>query len=57
MNFYIENIVLGVFLFFIIGIFHPIVIKAEYYFGKKIAAYPPQTEIYYNKIYLEWLYG
>ena len=36
MNFYIENIVLGVFLFFIIGIFHPIVIKAEYYFGKKI---------------------
>lgn len=33
---HIDNIILGVFLFFIIGIFHPIVIKAEYYFSKKI---------------------
>lgn len=34
MNF--ESIIIAVATFFIIGIFHPIVIKAEYYFSKKI---------------------
>jgi branched-subunit amino acid transport protein len=34
MNF--QGIIIGIVAFFIIGIFHPIVIKAEYYFGKKI---------------------
>ena len=34
MNFY--GIILGVISFFIIGIFHPVVIKCEYYFGEKI---------------------
>lgn len=34
MNFY--GIVLGVLSFLIIGSWHPIVIKGEYYFGKKI---------------------
>lgn len=33
MNF--KGILLGLASFFIIGIFHPIVIKTEYYFGKK----------------------
>ena len=33
MNF--NGILLGVFLFLIIGLFHPIVIKCEYYFGVK----------------------
>ena len=32
MNF--DGIILGVSAFLIIGLFHPIVIKAEYYFGK-----------------------
>lgn len=34
MNF--EGIVIGVMTFFMIGIFHPIVIASEYYIGKKI---------------------
>ena len=34
MNF--ESIIIAAATFFIIGIFHPIVIKAEYYFSKKI---------------------
>jgi hypothetical protein len=34
MNFY--GIIIGIMSFSIIGIFHPIVIKGEYYFGKKI---------------------
>lgn len=34
MNF--NGILIGVISFLIIGIFHPIVIKGEYYFGKKI---------------------
>ena len=34
MNYY--GIIIGVSIFFVIGIFHPLVIKAEYYFSKKI---------------------
>ncbi|ARC83840.1 hypothetical protein U732_339 [Clostridium argentinense CDC 2741] len=34
MNF--QGIIIGLFSFLIIGIFHPIVIKGEYYFSKKI---------------------
>lgn len=34
MNF--KGVIVGAAAFFIIGIFHPIVIKAEYYFTKKI---------------------
>ena len=34
MNFF--GIVIGLLVFFIIGVFHPIVIKTEYYFGKKV---------------------
>ncbi|NEU04263.1 DUF4491 family protein [Clostridium senegalense] len=34
MNF--QGIMIGLMAFFIIGVFHPIVIKGEYYFGKKI---------------------
>lgn len=34
MNF--TGILIGVITFFLIGLFHPIVIKAEYYFSKKI---------------------
>lgn len=30
-----EGILIGVVTFFLIGIFHPLVIKGEYYFGKK----------------------
>lgn len=33
LNYY--GIIVGFLAFFIIGIFHPIVIKSEYYFGKK----------------------
>lgn len=33
---YITGIIIGVFTFAIIGIFHPIVIKCEYYFTYKI---------------------
>jgi branched-subunit amino acid transport protein len=31
----LTGLVIGILTFFIIGIFHPIVIKAEYYFGTK----------------------
>lgn len=31
-----QGIIIGISSFIIIGIFHPIVIKSEYYFGKKI---------------------
>lgn len=31
-----EGILIGLAAFIIIGVFHPIVIKGEYYFGKKI---------------------
>lgn len=31
-----EGLIIGFLAFFIIGIFHPIVIKGEYYFSKKI---------------------
>jgi Domain of unknown function (DUF4491) len=31
-----QGIVIGAAAFFIIGIFHPIVVKGEYYFGKRI---------------------
>ncbi|SHI46308.1 protein of unknown function [Clostridium cavendishii DSM 21758] len=34
MNFY--GLIIGLVTFFVIGIFHPIVIKGEYYLGKKI---------------------
>ena len=34
MNF--QGIIIGLTAFLIIGIFHPIVIKTEYYFGKKV---------------------
>lgn len=34
MNF--QGIIIGIISFAIIGVFHPIVIKAEYYYGKKI---------------------
>ncbi|GAU78655.1 DUF4491 family protein [Fusibacter sp. 3D3] len=34
MNF--QGIIIGLTTFLIIGIFHPIVIKTEYYFGKKV---------------------
>ena len=32
----IENVIVGIAVFLMIGIFHPLVIKAEYYFGKRI---------------------
>lgn len=31
-----EGLIIGIAAFVIIGVFHPIVIKAEYYIGKKI---------------------
>ena len=31
-----NGIIVGIITFFLIGLFHPIVIKAEYYFSKKI---------------------
>lgn len=31
-----QGIIIGIIAFFIIGVFHPIVIKSEYYFGKRI---------------------
>ena len=34
MNF--EGIIIGLATFFIIAVFHPIVVKAEYYFGVKV---------------------
>ncbi len=33
-NMNIDGFLLGLFVFFLIGLFHPIVIKMEYYFGK-----------------------
>ncbi|WMJ86630.1 DUF4491 family protein [Anaerocolumna sp. MB42-C2] len=32
----LQGIIIGIVTFLIIGIFHPIVIKFEYYFGKKV---------------------
>jgi hypothetical protein len=32
----IDGLIIGFLAFFIIGVFHPIVIKGEYYFSKKI---------------------
>lgn len=34
-EYHIEGLVVGLLTFLIIGIYHPIVIKAEYYFGTK----------------------
>jgi len=31
-----NGIIIGILAFLIIGLFHPIVIKTEYYFGKKV---------------------
>ena len=33
---YFQGLAMGVIVFLIIGIFHPVVIKVEYYFGKRI---------------------
>ena len=35
MNLYFTGLVIGVATFFIIGLFHPLVIKSEYHFGVK----------------------
>lgn len=35
MNIYFDGLLIGAATFFIIGLFHPLVIKAEYYFGVK----------------------
>jgi hypothetical protein len=35
MNLYFNGVLLGIIVFAIIGIFHPLVIKAEYYWGTK----------------------
>jgi hypothetical protein len=32
----LKGVMIGVIAFIIIGVFHPIVIKTEYYFGKKV---------------------
>lgn len=34
-----EGILVGLVTFFLIGIFHPLVIKGEYYFGKTVNKY------------------
>lgn len=36
MDFHFTGIIIGVATFFIIGLFHPLVIKGEFYFGVKI---------------------
>ena len=36
MELYFEGLIIGAFTFLIIGLFHPIVIKTEYYFGVKL---------------------
>lgn len=36
MEFYFTGIIIGIATFFIIGLFHPLVIKGEYYFGVKV---------------------
>ena len=33
---YFQGLAMGVIVFLIIGIFHPVVIKVEYYFGKRV---------------------
>jgi len=33
---YFEGLAMGVIVFLIIGVFHPVVIKVEYYYGKKV---------------------
>lgn len=33
---YFQGVILGMVSFLIIGLFHPVVIKSEYYFGKRI---------------------
>lgn len=35
MNFYFNGLLVGIVVFLIIGLFHPLVIKAEYYWGTK----------------------
>lgn len=39
MSLYYEGLIIGLVAFFMIGIFHPIVIKVEYYWGKKVWPY------------------
>ena len=34
-TYHIDGIIIGICTFLIIGMFHPIVIKAEYYFGTR----------------------
>ena len=36
MTFHFEGLLIGICTFLIIGVFHPIVIKGEYYFGTRI---------------------
>jgi hypothetical protein len=36
MEIYFEGLLIGISTFLIIGLFHPLVIKGEYYFGTKI---------------------
>ncbi len=36
MSLHLEGLLLGLATFLIIGVFHPIVIKAEYYFGTRL---------------------
>ncbi|MDO5759582.1 MAG: DUF4491 family protein [Bacteroidota bacterium] len=36
MNLHFEGVIIAISTFLIIGMFHPIVIKAEYYFGTKL---------------------
>lgn len=31
-----EGVIIGIFTFLIIGLYHPLVIKGEYYFGRKV---------------------
>lgn len=35
MNLNFDGLVIGILTFFIIGVFHPVVVKAEYYFGTR----------------------
>ncbi len=35
-NYNLEGLIIGVSTFLIIGLFHPIVVKCEYYFGKRV---------------------
>lgn len=36
---YFEGLIIGIGAFLIIGVFHPIVIKGEYYIGKRFGQY------------------